>query len=380
MEGSRSNRGSEPSAVRCKLPRSLSDIPLELLIIIFQSFLPSISPKSIWRDGACKQYMQAVYSLRLVSNTWKDLLDNTPSFWVVLTSTVPYIVNTTSIARSRNAPLTVHFGRFSTAAMSDLSAGHLSPDWFTTLVGPTRDRWKVVWLQDGFRSFIWKHITSPAPMIETVCLRPGSGYPTSLNLLGGATHNIRYLELFGAKIDWAPHMFHGLKHLGLFSSVGDGMTTDLILGVLANSPDLEYLSIDSTTIQISATSFLHPILLLHLQTIELLFLPGNLVCHFLRHIEAPHCQVVVIQTYSISDTNDSEFLSESIGSFEPLLRDLHKKSGGSNLCAEPGFMEWLSCIAPSYGEHYPSFNIEVESTSFASMLQWIGRVVDSADP
>ncbi|KAG9048296.1 hypothetical protein FS837_000295 [Tulasnella sp. UAMH 9824] len=265
--------------------------------------------------------------------------------------------------------------------MSDRRTGRVSLDWFTKLVSPTRDRWKVVWLDDGFASFAWEKLTSPAPMIETVRLRPGRGMPTSLKLLGGATHNIRHLDLFSTKIHWAPLMFRGLKHLELGSSVGDGMTTDLILDVLANSPDLEYLKISYTQMKISATPFLHPIPLLHLQSIELLFLPGNLVCHFLHHIEAPHCQVIGIQTHSIPDINDSDFVGQSIGSFEPLLRDLHKKSGGSTFCARAGLMEWLSCITPGNGEHcYPRFIIEAKSTSFVSMLRWIGRVVDGADP
>lgn len=353
------HRGSDASAGGCTQHRNMFDLPLELLIIIFQSFLPDVNPNHVrvWRDLICRIYLKRLYFLRLVSRTWRDILDDTPSFWIVITSTVPHTVNQTSIARSGDAPLTVYLG-------------YRALEGFTELVLPTRHRWKVVWTDEHYKSKFWEYLTSPAPMIETVHLERRSATSDGFNLLGGETHNIRNLDLHKIQIQWGPSMFRGLKHLGLFESGGEGLTTDLIFEVLANSPDLEYLTFAFSEIQVSATSFFHPISLPRLHSLALKDL-GNVVCHFLCHIEAPNCRMIEITTYHLEATTN-EFLEEHFEPFESLFRELHTKSRNPKIHVKPDCMEW-------YEPRRPGFRIYASSDSFPPMLRWIERVVDWAD-
>ncbi|KAG8893094.1 hypothetical protein FRC00_011048, partial [Tulasnella sp. 408] len=216
-------------------------------------------------------------------------------------------------------------------------------------------------------------------MIETLHLPSNYDPPTALELLRNETHNIRHLDLTYTKIHWARSMFRGLKYLGLCGCGGDGLTTDVILDILANSPDLEDLKINSMTVLESDTSS-NPIVLPHLRSIDLQGLRGDLVYHILRYIEVPHCQRIKIQTTSGSEL--VQLLEQSIVLFEALFRDLHKESGGSQLSAQSGMLQWYTGdINPSNREHTQSFfTVRTRLPSFAPMLRWIERVFGRADP
>ncbi|KIO23187.1 hypothetical protein M407DRAFT_27338 [Tulasnella calospora MUT 4182] len=74
-------------------------------------------------------------------------------------------------------------------------------------------------------------------------------------------------------------------------------------------------------------------------------------------------------------------MEESIESFDPLLQEVHKKSGGSKLCAWPHYVDWMSRTEPGSGEHSSSrFRIQANSNSFVSLIRWVERVADSVDP
>ncbi|KAG8910953.1 hypothetical protein FRC01_006025, partial [Tulasnella sp. 417] len=149
--------------------------------------------------GVCESYVKGLFLLRCVSRSWRDLIDDTPSFWVVLTSTVSCHFNQTTITRSGDTPLIVHVGRPPIpviATSSDLDAGRASLERFAEFVGPTRDRWKVVWVEEIPPPTVWACLNSPAPMLQTIRLQIASeGMPATFDLLGGETHHIRRLYL-----------------------------------------------------------------------------------------------------------------------------------------------------------------------------------------
>ncbi|KAG9041321.1 hypothetical protein FS837_012420, partial [Tulasnella sp. UAMH 9824] len=373
VESSCNNDDPSPLAGGCNPHRNRIDVPPELLIIILQASLPILNPHSLL-EYEMEMYLKNLSLLRLVSRRWRDLVDDTPSLWPVLCSTIPRMVNQTSITRSGEAPVIVYFG----SSHITFGRGHSDehPDGFTELVGSIRDRWKVVWVRMRAAPDAWEYLNSPAPMIEAVHLKWSYPYrPLNLELLGGETHNIRYLDLDCVRIPWSRSEFRGLKHLELSYADGEGLTMDVILDVLANSSDMEYLSINSTAFPVSAAPFLHPIHLPHLRTIKLTNLPGPRIFPLLRHIEAPHCQIIhVIE----SEPGTNEWLDESIGLFEPLLREMHKRAGGSRLDVAPHSLDWRACLEPWMGNEL-GFNVSLRSNSFASLLRWVERVVDEAD-
>ncbi|KAG9024859.1 hypothetical protein FS837_005159, partial [Tulasnella sp. UAMH 9824] len=170
VESSCNNDDPNTLAGGCNPHRSRIDIPPELLIIILRASLPILNPNSLWQDQVFEMYLKAIRLLRLVSSTWRDLVDDAPSLWAVLSSTVPRRVNQTSITRSGEAPVTVYFGRSSSSAFFRRD-GDKHPDGFTELAGSIHDRWKVVWVAVLAEKDVWEYLDSPAPMIETVHLR-----------------------------------------------------------------------------------------------------------------------------------------------------------------------------------------------------------------
>ncbi|KAG8910619.1 hypothetical protein FRC00_007866 [Tulasnella sp. 408] len=218
-------------------------------------------------------------------------------------------------------------------------------------------------------------------MLETVRLQTlrGYGVPSQgLELLGGETRNIRQLNLRGSIINWNRSTFRGLRHLRLAHVEGNGLTMDGILGILADSPDLEHLSIESTTFEWSVSPPLRPILLPYLRNIELLYLPGDDIFPLLRHIEAPHCQRLRIQGNNFG--NNNQWVNESMGLLKPLLREMHHKSGRSKVVVSPVFVDWKSLFKRSSGKHgYYSLEVQIHSSSFISSLRWIERAADGGD-
>ncbi|KAG8910954.1 hypothetical protein FRC01_006026 [Tulasnella sp. 417] len=207
--------------------------------------------------------------------------------------------------------------------------------------------------------------------------------PTTFNLLGGETRNIRYLDLllFDVIVPWTRSMFCGLKDLRLSASAGEHeeVTTDLILGMLAGNLDLEVLKLSWANIQVSPTPVAHPVLLPHLRSIALEFFAGNVVTHFLHHIEAPHCRKILLRANSVPTTN--EFFNKAIGPLEALIQEMHKKSGGSKL------LEFGRSLAWGIYEDLPFneldtfiFKIPATSTSLVFILRWIERIAEVADP
>lgn len=153
---------------------------------------------------------------------------------------------------------------------------------------------------------VWKYLRSPAPILETVRLRshPWSGDRSEgLELLGGKTHNIRQLHLSGYIVKWDLCAFRGLKHLRLAYADRYRLTMDVILGILADSPDLEDLYVHSMNFPVSTAPSLYPIHLPHLRTIELADLPVNVAFPLLCHIKAPHCQSIRIEAKSYQNNN-----------------------------------------------------------------------------
>ncbi|KAG8942550.1 hypothetical protein FRC04_003621 [Tulasnella sp. 424] len=322
--------------------------------------------------------MKGLCRLRLVSTSWRDLLDATASFWVVISSTIPWPVNHTSIARSCGAPLIVHASRDSPLyRLQDCSQ---PLEGFLQLLGHTRDRWKIVWLDKYSPNIVPQYLASAAPLIETIHLGGTSpGRPIAIHLLGGETHNVRHLDLQSVPIDWNNLSFVGLRSLKLRGSVGERLEImpNFILELLASNPGLEYLDLSEVKMRGSNRPSTPTVRLLHLQSIKLRLLETEIMGHLLRHIEAPNCQAILIQL-ALNHSRDASFiLDECLTSWQPLFSALHKKNGTSNFYAKPGITRWRSLCNNGFS---PGFEIMVTDTSFASSLRWAERVLDNLDP
>ncbi|KAG8939287.1 hypothetical protein FRC04_006727 [Tulasnella sp. 424] len=211
---------------------------------------------------------------------------------------------------------------------------HQALERFLQLLGHTRDRWKVVWLEKYSPNIVPLYLASSASLIETVRLS-NYGAP-SFHLLGGKTQNLQHLDLNYVSIHWDRSSFRRLKSLRLCGNVGEGITTDLLLEVLENNPSLEDLKVVDVDILLSETPSRAPIRLIHFQSIELKSLGPDILDRLLRHIEAPHSQAISVHGVYNPAFNFSFTLDESLRLFEPALSELHKKNGSSKFHARPG--------------------------------------------
>lgn len=249
---------------------------------------------------------------------------------------------------------------------------------FLQLIGHTRDRWKLVWVDTCFHNIISEYFASPAPLIEMVHASDGIGEP--VHLLGGETQNIRHLDLHEFEIRWDTSSFSRLKVLKLQGSVGETITTGLILDMLASSSELEHLKLHDVGIELSITPLSHPIRLDSIRSIELRYLEARVLDQFLRHIDAPHCEAVVIEVEYEPIVDESFIVDDSLRLFEPLFPRIHRKSGGSNFYARGRRMSWRSRKKTVNERGHPYFYIVTLSTSFISSLRFVERVLDNAGP
>ncbi|KAG8967524.1 hypothetical protein FRC05_002036 [Tulasnella sp. 425] len=204
-----------------------------------------------------------------------------------------------------------------------------------------------------------QYLASAASLIETVRLGNVFGGRPSFHLLGGETHSVQHLDLHSVAIHWDRSSFRKLKSLKLQGHVGESMTTDLFLEVLANNPSLEILKVTDLEIQLSETPSPPTIRLLQLRSMELKSLGFSALDHLLRHIEAPHCQEISIQ-----------------GDYTPEFEELHKKNGSSKFYAGPFVTRWRSL---GNSDDSPRFDVHVYYAPFASSLRWVERVLENLD-
>lgn len=348
---------------------SISQLPAELLAQIFHLSLPPIDFKLRNASSSSCSHVKRLYILRSITKWWQTIFEGTPSFWTTIASELPSHVIEESIIRSSSLPLIIIHDSML------LRPNNCPPEAeFLKAIQHTRPRWSALILDLCYKATMSSYLGAPLPLLQTiivnlVCDRSPGAEP--LELLGGYTSNLRFVELSGFSIRWRMGSFIQLKCLKLERVTHDSLTAPLLLDALHASPDLQVLKLtDMAGTDIPQPS---PTITLHrLKCIELHHCNIALVQCILRQVKAPSCTRLSLRIIYRDGLDLSHFLNEALRSFHPILRETHRLYGESEVLLDPLEVEWRTRgFADMEG-----FSINIILYSDPFFIEWIDRILE----
>ncbi|KAG8947915.1 hypothetical protein FRC00_008858, partial [Tulasnella sp. 408] len=192
--------------------------------------------------------MKELYRLKLVSKSWKQLIEHTPWFWAHVSADYPTTVIKDCLRLSGNHFLRI---RISTSldyfSLDDFSLEAKSPkDWTQKLqlLQPHAERWETLNFNIRERSLVdGQHIKdfleSPAPNLQSLVailpdtMPPG---PPTFNLACGKANRTKHLRLKNALLPWSSQLLTGLETFIL--NVESVVPVEGIMNIFINCPDL----------------------------------------------------------------------------------------------------------------------------------------------
>ncbi|KAG9050601.1 hypothetical protein FS837_004126 [Tulasnella sp. UAMH 9824] len=348
---------------------SISHLPTELLAVIFQLSLTEIDFKSRYASPSLREHVKELYIMRSVTKRWQAIIEGTPSFWTTIAFELPSHVNEASILCSSNLPL------FIFCYNPVFRLDRRSETEFLKLIQPVRARWSVLTLDLYDQTALSDYLGSPSPLLQTIIVR--SLYHTSLDpvepveLLGGDTSNLRCVELSRVSVRWRMGCFVQLKCLKL-KDVHNGQTTKNILDAIYASPGLQVLKltgITGTDIPQSSPT----ITLQHLNYIKLHDCSNRLVDFILRGIQAPSCTRLSLSIIGLDEQFDApHFLNDTLKSFHPILRKIHRLHRRSEVVLDSRGIEWHTLSDFDMG----GFSIDIDSFFDPLFTDWVDRILE----
>ncbi|KIO19803.1 hypothetical protein M407DRAFT_30550, partial [Tulasnella calospora MUT 4182] len=199
----------------------------------------------------CRNYMSALFKIRLVAELWKETLDGSPCVWAIASSTLPVQQNASNIQRSGEWPLTIHY--IELPASLECQREILSNIIFLQLTKPTLSRWKVAYFDKVEIDAVFQPLDRSATLLQELSIHsqtfisPG----TEHYLFGGQLPNIRHLDLEGISLPASLVPFGGLTFLELGQVFDEGIAADRLFDIVEGNPGLEHLSLAGLGLQIS---------------------------------------------------------------------------------------------------------------------------------
>ncbi|KAG8899236.1 hypothetical protein FRC01_010614, partial [Tulasnella sp. 417] len=221
----------------------ISELPSELFGLVLHFYLPIIDPMEwVWKHDECRPYITELYNLRHVSTFWRDTIDGTPSFWMLVSSSWPQEFIHNALSRSGAGPLIVHH---IPSVLTRQSENISNSRDFLRLIDPFRSRWVAA----VFRlpaQLLTEFIDTPIPRLDTLKLSLNGRSsennkiipctPTLVNTLAKLEH--LHLNLLPFKWDEVASTFTRLKTL-MLTNLRHCITFDLIFQAISNNPFLE---------------------------------------------------------------------------------------------------------------------------------------------
>ncbi|KIO26483.1 hypothetical protein M407DRAFT_24204 [Tulasnella calospora MUT 4182] len=342
---------------------SISQLPTELVVKIFQFALPS--PEFTLNEVKSQiiSYMRTLYTIRLIAKRWQEIVDGTPTFWKFVMSSLPPHVNEATLSRSGDGPLFVIYA----PPIFINGDHHPTPQDFVESLAHTFPRWSAY---SG--PLVPGYFHMPAPHLQATVLWQGGPYIGMLELLGGNATNLRHVDLSQIPIRWKAGLFTQLKVLklrGMFYGKSK-LTTTHLLDTLRASQGLEHLELAYTSATIDHPRSSPVITYPHLRYINF----NN--CHYrfagaiLRRIRAPSCTEFYLRIFGDSHEQTlSIFLNEDLGPFKDLLHAIHSRNGSSEMTLDGGCFGWIS---PAENvEHLPAFSVFMTCLRSIPYISWV---------
>ncbi|KAG8910382.1 hypothetical protein FRC01_006366, partial [Tulasnella sp. 417] len=348
---------------------TISRLPTELLLGIFRLALPEIRFSTRYVEIWARSYMKTLCRMHSVTKRWQVVIEGTPSFWTLLSSTFPSHVNKTNILRSSELPLMV---LYQGSEIGD-ETEYLSAAEFLKHIASTCLRWSTVALDFYDPTTMSDYLGAPLPLLREVVVR-SSRYRNRIaepqKLLGGETTNLRVLEVSGVSIHWRMGCFVQLKSLTLKHLSRHSLTGSQLLNMLDASPGLQVLNLKGISMPTPPPSL--TITLHHLKYLKLHSCAIKLVEWICHQIRTPSCTRVVLSMDDEQVFDIPRFLNETLKPFHGLLRSIHRQLEESEILLDSNGMQW-------YGFDYTldgrGLCVFIEGFFDPLFLQWVNHIL-----
>ncbi|KAG9033816.1 hypothetical protein FS837_002378 [Tulasnella sp. UAMH 9824] len=290
--------------------------------------------------------MRELYSLKLVSHTWKELIEHTPWFWTCISADYPTSVIQDCLRLSRNHLLRVEIYAF--CVFFD-EPKHLNEK--LQLLQLHAERWETLNFntREGSTSsaedqLIRAFLESPAPNLETVVAlihRTMSSPLPRLNLAGGKTSQIKHLRLENVLLPWSSQP---LTRLETFSLEIEGtVPVEEMVNIFINSPGLRffYLSYRSTegleipALPTSAGSNTFQTTANSLKDVSICFDNPGIASHILSRVCMPACRSLTLAIKPVETMHDIHSLNAALSQFAPKIGQAMNEGGRTTFSSWP---------------------------------------------
>ncbi|KAG9049307.1 hypothetical protein FS837_010727 [Tulasnella sp. UAMH 9824] len=302
-------------------------LPVELIAIILKLRFPKAFR---WKED-----MAEIYGLRLVSRLWKELIEDTPWFWTVISADWPTRLIQDCLQLSRNHLLQVE--AFSSWINEDTKGATKKFQLFQ----PHAERWeKLDYNTDRLPASEAQQIRdileSAAPNLQSLYAslpKPRSSPAPTLNLAGGKANRLKHLGLENILVPWSSQL---LTELETFSLKIEGTVpmTEIVTIFIKNpglrSFDLSYQSIggpDLPTLPASADSNLSQVTANALEEVNLCVNDPRTASHILSQVSMPACRSLKLVVESRTIMKDLQPLNVALSQFSAKIEHAISQCG-----------------------------------------------------
>ncbi|KAG8961752.1 hypothetical protein FRC00_011398 [Tulasnella sp. 408] len=296
-------------------------LPLDVLALIFEEF-PVWSPS---KDTT------SILDLLKVDHGWRTAILNLPELWTAFPLDLPPKLAPLVLARSKNLPLTLTYpsiparkyledgeAQEHSQDIDEIETMELVPSPLGAALGGS-PRWRKIdlTLSCGLYESAEELLEAPTPALEV--LRVFVKYPASSSTMGpftlAAGPPLKELALHRVITSWHSPRLVGLIKLDL-GDTNSGPSTNQLLRILSNSPQLEHLSLtDLQPPAYGASSWSSgPVLLEHLKTLHVTRSANKYISALLESAQFPRCTSVQLwDGYVINAISDEDARIWSMG-------------------------------------------------------------------
>ncbi|KAG8975476.1 hypothetical protein FRC05_005545 [Tulasnella sp. 425] len=345
-------------------------LPVELLTFILNLRFPDTD--ILFQS---RKRMAELYGLRLVSELWKELIENTPTLWTHVSGDSPMTVIQDCLRWSKNRPLQieVYSSQFkSSEALIE----------YLQLLQPHSYRWKTLRYAVRQRSRLRldesiakNFLESPAPMLQSIYVELDKFSPApTVNLAGGQAKTLKRLRLQDISLPWSSNLLHGLETFSL--QIKGTVPAEDIINLFAKSPGLRRFELscqgtDGQNNQTAPTGGLNTAAY-SLEEAVVRTRP-YIASQILSHVSMPNCRSLVLSTH-FTALDDIHTLDDALVQFMPRIGEALDLGGRTTLTwsESPEFRyEWRS---PSKYDAF-HFSLEFSGIWIRIIMGWIRGLV-----
>ncbi|KIO27488.1 hypothetical protein M407DRAFT_23301 [Tulasnella calospora MUT 4182] len=348
----------------------ISELPPEIFALVLQFSLPSLYPMEwIWERDECIPYITKLYELRRVSSTWRDVIDGTPSLWMLVSSSWPREVVEAALSRSAASPLIVHH-------IPPTRDDNSTASGFIRLVNPHRLRW-VAAVFALPRQILPEIMDAPTPRLGTLKLAKARGSltwgnngtihctPTFVNTLA----NLEHLNLNHFPFNWeeVAGTLSKLRTL-MLTNQRHCITFDRLFQMIGNNLLLEEIVLIDIEPGGGSPVLWNPDPVLPPQ-LRIFRLQGNVkfLNDIISRVQLPptlEALVVIVATASWSQSDASLWI-KMMSPLSATIQRLHERNGPSTI----SLTDEAACFWKTEARSYTGFKLEFRNLGPALALK-----------